>query len=113
MAKETPIQTIKRLYGSKDKLIESVVGIAKQAGEDAAEVKERLVSVSNRKLLRMAEVSKQIKADYGSKDKLVDALAKMLGRAKDNEYVDKLRNLSGARLLDLMKSAARRSKKAS
>lgn len=113
MAKETPLQAVKRLYGSKDKLIESVVGVAKQAGEDAAEVKERLVSASNKKLLRLAEVSKQIKDDYGSKDKLADALAKALGRAKDSDYVTKLKGLSATRLLDMMKAAGRRARKAS
>jgi len=89
------------------------VGVAKQAGEDAAEVKERLVSASNKKLLRLAEVSKQIKDDYGSKDKLADALAKALGRAKDSDYVTKLKSLSATRLLDMMKSAGKRARKAS
>src|SRR5688572_18595031 len=113
MAKETPLQAMKRLYGSKEKLIDAVKDAAAQAGEEAAEVKERLVSVSNKKLLRLAEVSKQIKADYGSKDKLADALAKAVGRAKDNDYVEKLRSLSAARLMDMMKAAARRGRKAS
>jgi len=109
MTKETPLQAVKRLYGNKDKLIESVIDVAKDAGEEVSEVKERLVSVSNKKLLRLAEVSKQLKEQYGgSKDKLADALAATLGRAKDSDYVAKLRTLSAPRLIGLMRAASKR-----
>jgi hypothetical protein len=108
MAKETPLQAVKRLYGSKEKLIDSVVEFARGAGEDAAEVKERLVSVSNQKLLRIAEVGNAIKTKYGSRDKLVDSLSGVLGVSKDKDQVEKLRSHSSARLLDMIKSAERR-----
>ena len=72
MAKETPLQAVKRLYGNKEKLIDNVVDVARGASEEAAEVKDRLVTVSNRKLLRLASVGKSIKDKYGTKDKLVE-----------------------------------------
>lgn len=108
MAKETPLQAMKRLYGNKEKLIDSVVEVAKGAGEDVAEVKDRLVSVSNKKLLKLATVGKSIKDKYGSRDKLVASLSSSLGKAKDKDYVEKLKGLSSARLLDMMKAAERR-----
>jgi hypothetical protein len=101
---------MKRLYGSKDKLIEQVVEMAKGAGEDAASVKERLVSVSNQKLLRMAAVGKAVKEKYGSRDKLAESLSKAMGKAKDKDYLEKLKAYSPAKLLDLMKTAERRAR---
>jgi hypothetical protein len=110
MAKETPVQAMKRLYGNKDKLVDSVVEVARNAGEEAADVKNRLVAVSNQKLLRLAEVGKTIKEKYGSRDKLVDSLSSALGKAKDKDYVEKLKTYSPAKLLDMMKSAERRAR---
>jgi hypothetical protein len=112
MAKETPLQAVKRLYGSKEKLIDQVVDLARDADEDAGEVKERLATVSNKKLLRMADVGKRVKDKYGNRDKLVDALGESLGKAKDSDYLASLRTLSSARLLDLMRAAERRARAA-
>lgn len=108
MAKETPLQTMKRLYGSKDKLVDSLAKAAQQADEDLDEAKTRLMSASNKKLLRLAEVTSSVADKYGSVDKLADALATTLGRAKDSDYVAKLRTLSAASLLDRMRAAERR-----
>jgi hypothetical protein len=109
-AKETPLQRVKRLYGSKDKLVESLVDTLREASEETATVKERLRTVSNEKLLRLAEVSKVVRERYGSRDKLVQQLSSTLGKAKDNDYVSKLRTFSTAKLLDMLRSAERRSK---
>jgi hypothetical protein len=111
MAKETPLQAVKRLYQSKDKLIDKVVDVARDADEEVAEVKERLATVSNRKLLRLAEVGKAVKDKYGSKDKLVAALSQAVGKAKDADYVARLKKFSSARLLDMAKAAERRTRR--
>jgi hypothetical protein len=108
MAKETPLQAVKRQYGGKDKLIDAVVDDAKYDDEDAGEARERLKSVSNSKLLRLARVSAIVREKFGSRDKLIEGLSATLGRARDNDYINKLRTLSSARLLDVMKSAQRR-----
>ena len=113
---ETPLQAVKRLYQSKDKLIDKVVDVAREADEEVAEVKERLATVSNKKLLRLAEVGKAIKEKYGSKDKLVAAISQAVGKAKDKDYVARLKQLSSSRLLDMARGAerrVRRTKKAS
>jgi negative regulator of replication initiation len=111
MAKESPIQTVKRVYGSKDKLIDSVASSLKAVGDDASDAKERLRAVSNSKLLKLAAVTTAVKEKYGNRDKLVSALATTLGRAKDSDYVTKLKTLSTTQLFDLSKTAGRRSKK--
>ena len=54
MAKETPLQAMKRLYQSKEKLIDKVIDVAREADEEKDEVVQRLSTVSNKKLLRLA-----------------------------------------------------------
>jgi hypothetical protein len=107
MAKETPLQAVKRLYGSKDKLIDKVVDAARGPDEDAGEVKERLGTVSNKKLLRLAEVTKQVKDKHGSRDKLIESLSKALGKSKDKDYLASLSTVSTTRLLDMLRAAPR------
>ena len=113
MAKETPLQAMKRLYQSKEKLIDKVIDVAREADEEKDAVVERLSSVSNKKLLRLAEVGKVVKDKYGgSKDKLVAAVCQAVGKAKDKDYVARLSSYSAARLLDLVQSAERRTRRA-
>lgn len=103
---------MKRLYQSKDKLIEKVVDVAREADEEKDEVVERLSTVSNKKLLRLAEVSKVVKDKYGgSKDKVVVALTQAIGKAKDKDYAARLKNFSTARLLDMVRAAERRTRR--
>jgi hypothetical protein len=112
MTKETPLQAVKRRFGSKETLVDSIADAVRGASEDAAQAKERLKTLSNKKLLRLAEITQSVKDNYGgSKDKLVDALSQSLGRAKDNDYVTKLRTFSTARLLDMKRAADRRGRR--
>ncbi len=105
MSKETPLQTVKRVYGSKDKLVDSVTSALQKLGEDADDLKERLTIASNKKLLHLAAVTKDIQERYGSRDKLVDAILTALGKVKDSDYGTKLSSLPLPRLLDLVRSA--------
>jgi hypothetical protein len=49
---------------------------------------------------------------YGSRSKLVDALGKAYGAVKDKDYLAKLEGMPLPKLLDLVTSAERRSKRA-
>ena len=110
-AKETPLQAVKRLYGSKDKLVETVVKALSDLEEQADDVKERLKSASNKKLLRLAEVAKEVKS-YGSKDKFIETLAVAVNRAKDNDYIERLKQMSLTRLADMKAAVDKRRGKA-
>lgn len=108
MSKETPIQTVKRVYGSKDKLVDSVTSALQKLGEDADDLKERLAIASNKKLLHLASVTTEIQERYGSRDKMVDAMLAAVGKVKDADYATKLSILPLPRLLDLLRSAEKR-----
>lgn len=104
--KETPLAKVKRLHSNKEALLDSLVAdLAKENGEDAGELKQRLAGAPNKKLLRLANAVREVKDKYGSKEKLVDALSKAQGKAKDGDYVAKLRTLSIPSLLDKMHAA--------
>ncbi len=112
--KKSPLARQKDEHESKEKLVDRVLSvlsaIAKtEGGED---LKAQLLAASNKKLLRLHEVGSEIKSKYGSVDKLAEAVGTALGRAKDAPFVAKLKTYTPARLLDLLHTAEKRSKKA-
>ncbi len=109
MAIDTPVQAMKKLHGSKEKLISSIVGTVKQEGESDEDAIARLKSVSNQKLLRMGEVAKQI-TDRGGREKVVAAIGDVMGRAKDSDFLAKLGTYSNGKLMDTLRSAEKRAK---
>ena len=106
--KETPLARVKRLHGSKEKLVDAVVDLlAKESSDESpGELKVRLMAVSNKKLLRLHDSLVEIKDEYGSKEELVRALSEAQGKARDADYVNKLQTQSIYRLLDLMKATS-------
>lgn len=104
MAKDTPLQTMKKIYGTKDKLVDSVVDAVKHEGESKEEAVARLKSVSNGKLLRMSAVAKAV-ADRGGREKVIAAVGNAIGRTKDSDYLGKIGLLSSTRLMELLRSA--------
>jgi hypothetical protein len=114
-AKKAPLARQKEEHGSKEKLVDRVITllgqIAKNEG-DKDELKAKLLAASNKKLLKMFEISSTIKEKFGSVDKLAEAAAQAVGRAKDSPYVSKLKALSPGKLLDVFKSAEKKGKKA-
>lgn len=110
-ARETPIQKVKRIYGSKEKLVEAVVKALDglDAGED--DLDERLTGAPNSRLLRLADVAAAVKSRYGTKGKMVDAICTAEGKAKDEDYHERLNSYALPKLLDMATSAERRARR--
>lgn len=106
------MQAMKKIYESKDKLVSSIVGAVKNEGESNDEAIARLKGLSNKKLMRLGGVAKEV-ADRGGKDKVVAAVGNAMGRAKDGDYLAKLGTFSSARLMDMLRVAEKRAKKSS
>jgi hypothetical protein len=112
--KKSPLARQQDEHESKEKLVDrvlSILGSINKSDEDKDELKARLLAASNKKLLRLQEVGAEIKSKYGSIEKLAEAIGAALGRAKDAPYLDKLKGLTPARLLDMIKFAEKRAKK--
>ncbi len=112
--KKSPLARQKDEHESKEKLVDrviSVLGSIVKSDEDKDTVKARLLAASNKKLLRLHEVGSEIKSKYGSIDKLAEAVGAAIGRSKDAPYVEKLKALTPAKLLDMVKAAEKRGKK--
>lgn len=104
--KETPLAKVKRLHGSKEKLVDSLVDkLAKDSDESAGDMKQRLMTVSNKKLLRLADAMTRLTEKYGGKEQLVDAVSQARGKAKDQDYKSKLASYSVPRLLDMARAS--------
>jgi hypothetical protein len=105
--KESPLAQVKRLHGSKEKLIEALAAdLARETGESKDEVLERLAGAPNTKLLRLHQAVASMRDKYGSKDKLIQALSQARGHGKDQDYAAKLQTYSIPRLLDMIRAAS-------
>lgn len=114
--KKSPLQRQKDEFGSKEKLVDRALAVLSQikagAEGDKDDWKARLLASSNKKLLRLVEIGSEIQSKFGSVEKLAEATAQALGRAKDAPYLAKLKAFTPARLLDLYRSAEKRTKAA-
>jgi len=111
MSKLSPLQTVKKLHGTKDQLISKVLGMFTPAeGESREDYAKRLKYVANAKLLRLAEVGANI-AKLGGASKLVTAVAELKGQAKDKDFVAKLGTLPLPQLLETYQNLSRKAAK--
>lgn len=101
----TPLHTVKEKFGSKAQLVEQLVGVVQRQGDESeADLTERLLRVSNRKLVILHERENALKSGFGTREKLVSALVeKKLGRA-DADLDTKMSQYSTGRLLSLSRS---------
>ena len=105
--KESPLAKVKRVFGTKEKLVDSLVAqIAKDNQDESEEaLKQRLLKVSNQKLLRLANTLKVVGEKHGGKEQLVGKLGAARGKAKDQDYMAKLSKLSLHQLVDMTRAA--------
>ncbi|MBV71714.1 MAG: hypothetical protein CMH52_10275 [Myxococcales bacterium] len=98
----TPLHTVKEQFGSKEALVAKLVPIVERGeAESDADLSERLLRVSNRKLLRLWARQEKLLAGAGSRDALVDkVVSAKLGRA-DADLKAKLLGYSTGRLLSM------------
>ncbi len=105
-----PAGRVKSAHGSKDDLVKKIVEPLAAADQDTDALADRLRKASNAQLLRLLRVVETVKEKYGNKDKLIATLGKLLGKAKDKDYLAKLGTFSLPRLLDMVRSAERRAR---
>lgn len=112
MPKTTPLQHVKKLFGSKDQLVAKVAELLPSAfaGESAEDFKKRLKYVANSKLIRLVEVGEQAKK-LGGVQAIVDKIAELKGQAKDKDFKAALAKFSLPSLVDLHQSLTRKAKK--
>ena len=98
----TPLHTVTEKFGSKAELVGQLIGtVSRGEGETDAELTERLMRVSNRKLLVLHKREADLKSRFGTREKLVATLVeKKLGRA-DADLQQKLDQYSTGRLLSM------------
>ena len=111
MPRKSPLALVNDTFGGKDKLVDKLASLI-ESDESKDDMRKRLLSVSNSKLLHLHEVASMVKEKYGSRGKLLDAAAQALGRAKDKDYLAKLESYSTAKLLDVTLVAERRARRA-
>jgi hypothetical protein len=106
----TPFQKVQQLHGGKEQLVDKITDVLERGEESKEDLKKRLQSSSNTKLLRLLETATELKDRFGSKEKLVAAILDKLGRRQDADYRTKLLAWSPGRLLDLHRAKERSAK---
>lgn len=112
MSKNSPLQDVKKLFGSKEQLVARVAELLPTSftGESLDDYKKRLKYVANSKLLRLAKLGEKAK-ELGGVQQIADAIAKLKGQAKDKDFAAALAKLPIPRLLDMHASLSRKLKK--
>ena len=96
--KLTPMYDVQQKFGGKEKLVSQLVSaLQPYEGESTSEFKERLLKVSNRKLLRLAGRVESLKAEGGF-DKLAESVTQLEGGNQDRLAKNKAKTLGA--LLD-------------
>jgi len=111
MPQKSPLAIVNETFSAKDKLVDKLVALLDRDEEPKADLRKRLLTASNSKLLNLHRVATTVKEKFGSRDKLVAHVAVQLGRTKDKDFLAQLDNQSDARLLDLAGAAERRAKR--
>lgn len=109
--KKSPLAQVKEQFGSKEKLVDALIGLPASVierpadeGEDKDAFRHRLLVAPNSKLLRLHRVGKSVSDRWGSKEKLVDAILDLRRRSKDKDYRTKLVTLPLGKLFDQVSS---------
>jgi hypothetical protein len=110
MTTMTPFQKVQKQHGGKEQLVDKITDVLERGEEGKDELKQRLQSSSNTKLLRLLETATELKDRFGTKEKLVDAILAKMGRKQDGDYRTKLLAWSPGRLLDLHRAKDRAAK---
>lgn len=111
--KKTPLERVKEEFKSKETLVDRVIDLVEHGAKDKDkdEFKARLLATSNRKLLRLFEVAREMKSRFGDRQKLAETIAQLVGKMKDKDYVAKLTKLTPPRLMSLYTAVERRAKR--
>jgi hypothetical protein len=112
MPSNSPLARVKEEFGSKDKLVDKLLGLVDAGEESKDDLRRRLLGAANAKLLRLHVVASKVK-EQGGHDKLAAAAATGVGHGKDKDYVTKLETFSNGRLVDILQAAERRTKRKS
>jgi hypothetical protein len=108
----SPLQIIKDRFGSKEALVDKVLPLLdRNEGETDTDFRERLLRVSNNKLLRLLEQEETLRRDFGTRAALADKLTLLsTGGLMDADLNKRLAQQSTGRLLGRYSVLARKNK---
>ena len=106
----TPLHTVKDQFGSKESLVEKLAPMLDRAAdENEGDFKERLMRVSNRKLLKLLEREETLRNSFGSRESLVDKIVGAQTLESNSTLRERLLGQATGRLLSTWSSLDRKS----
>ncbi len=104
--KPSPLQAVKKNFNTRGELVDKLVSMVDRFHGDSSDddVRSRLMSLSNKKLLRLYKTEQKVREGFGSRDAVIEAIVaarKKAGLTSDADFVKSLESHSKARLLDM------------
>lgn len=83
---KTPLQMVRDRYGSKEKLVDELMGLIKRPSDlPKDKFKKKLLAQSNKKLMVLHDREQLVKDKFGNRDKLIDAIVEIRGGKKSED----------------------------
>lgn len=103
MSKKSPKQIVEAEHGSKAELAKKVLALLDRPedGEEAAIFENNIMTMSNRKLLRLFGAHQLMADKFGSKEELVSAVVKAKFPNGNGDYEAKVSGFTVPKLLDV------------
>jgi hypothetical protein len=101
--KKAPLQKVKERFGSKEKLVDEILGLLKRGEGSKDELKNTLRTQSNSKLLTLHKRETHLR-DLGGREKVTESILQArMGKEKkeDRDYRKHIENFSTGQLLTL------------
>jgi len=104
--KKTPLQMVRDRYGSKEKLVDELMGLIKRPADlPKDKLKQKLLAQSNKKLMALHDREQLVKDKFGNRDKLIDAIVGSQGgkKSEDKSLRKRLTSRTTGQLIGLAK----------
>lgn len=102
MAKQSPLQKVNAIHGSKQQLAKKVLSfLTCPEGEEKDHFENRISVMSNIKLLRMFNANEKLVSTWKTREAVIDAVTKAQFSGGNADYANKISSFSTARLLEL------------
>lgn len=102
MAKQSPLQKVNAIHGSKEQLAKKVLAfLTCPEGEEKDHFENRIKVMSNIKLLRLFNANEKLVSTWKTRSAVIDAITKQKFPGGNADYATKLSTYSTARLVGL------------
>ena len=98
--RKSPMQIVREQYGSREQLVNTIMPLLETKDDDT---RSKLMSTSNKKLIRIHETAVRMNEKFGTRKNLVEKITELrYGKnTPDDGFLKRVNEASAKRLLDM------------